>query len=124
MMKKGKSPKNTKVLLMGITFKENVSDIRNTKVVDLVHELESFSVKVDIADPFAETEELQHEYGLSLIEQPKTGDYDAVIVAVNHQQYLQLDEAYFEGLTSKDGIVVDIKGIYNKQFKNMNYWVL
>ena len=81
----GKHIQDAKVLVMGATFKEDVSDIRNSKVIDVVNELVSFSVHVDMIDPHASSEEMVHEYGMGLIEKP-TADYDAIVVAVNHQR--------------------------------------
>ena len=72
---------------MGITFKENVADIRNSKVVDIVNELKDFGVDVDVTDPHADLEEVLREYGFSLIEQPRA-NYDAIIVAVSHKEYI------------------------------------
>lgn len=119
----GKNPGKCKVLIMGITFKENVSDIRNSKVVDLVHELMQYSINVQVMDPFASPNEVAHEYKLTLAD--KIGDnYDAVVLSVGHNQYRQLDEAYFKSITSEDGIILDLKGIYGKTFKSMSYWRL
>jgi UDP-N-acetyl-D-glucosamine/UDP-N-acetyl-D-galactosamine dehydrogenase len=111
------------VLIMGSTFKEDVSDIRNSKIADVVKELKSFGVKVEIVDPYASSEELKHEYGFGLNKRIGKG-YDAVIVAVNHKPYLKLDEKYFSGILSKGGLLVDVKGIYRKQIKKLNYWSL
>jgi UDP-N-acetyl-D-galactosamine dehydrogenase len=113
----------SKVLVMGATFKEDVSDIRNSKVVDVINELKSYSVTVDVVDPHADSEEFQHEYGFALAEKP-SNDYDAVIVAVNHKEYLNLDENYFKSLMSEQPVLVDIKGIYRNKFNNLTYWAL
>src|ERR1043165_6309511 len=86
--------KSAKVLVKGATFKENVSDIRNSKVADVVKALQSYYVNVDVEDPYADSDELKHEYGFGLIE--KTGkEYDAVIVTVPHKEYANLDDSYF-----------------------------
>ncbi len=115
--------KDAKVLVMGATFKENVSDIRNSKVADVVKELQSFSLKVEVADPFAESEELQHEYGFSLV--PEIGkDYDAVIVTVPHQPYKNLNDAYFASITKSKAIIADLKGIFRGQVGSRTYWSL
>jgi UDP-N-acetyl-D-galactosamine dehydrogenase len=82
-----------RVLVLGATFKENVSDIRNSKVADVVKELQSFSVNVDVHDPYASSEELMLEYGFGLTEINGT-DYDAVILAVSHDQFKNIDEDY------------------------------
>lgn len=118
-----KSPKGARVLVMGITFKENVSDIRNSKVMDVVDELLDFGIEVDVIDPNASPQEVKHEYGIILAEKPK-GTYDAVIVAVNHEEYMDLNEEFFSGVLDKNGIVVDIKGILRDKITNLSYWSL
>jgi len=120
---KGKHIQNAKVLVMGATFKENVSDIRNSKVVDTVKELESFGVQVDVIDPHASPEEIKHEYGYDLVEKPNP-KYDGVIVAVNHSDYENLPESYFEELIDADGVFVDLKGIYRGKISKFLYWSL
>jgi UDP-N-acetyl-D-glucosamine/UDP-N-acetyl-D-galactosamine dehydrogenase len=119
----GKDIGKAKVLVMGATFKEDVEDIRNSKVVDVVNEFKSFGVHVDVTDPKASSEELKHEYGFELI---KTigKDYDAVVVAVNHKEYLDLNEDYFKSITTKDAVFVDIKGIYRGKINHLHYWSL
>ncbi len=119
----GKNVLNTKVLVMGATFKENVSDIRNSKVADLVNELISYGVNVDVVDPLAQSDEIKHEYGFELTEKPRN-DYDAVVVAVNHDEYTRYDEKYFKSLmnNNKYGILIDLKGIYRKKIKELTYW--
>ncbi len=120
----GKNIMDTKILVMGATFKEDVSDIRNSKVVDVVKELESFSVKVDVIDPHANSDEVYHEYGYHII--PKAGvNYDAIIVGVNHKEYMGLPEQWFKDhLKDNEGLVVDIKGIYSGKFTDLEYWSL
>lgn len=119
----GKHIQDAKVLVMGATFKEDVSDIRNSKVIDVVTELKSFQVKVDLVDPHASSEEMEHEYGVGLVEIGQ--NYDAIIVAVNHKEYKNLDEAYFKSIM-KDGkgVFVDIKGIYKGKINDLEYWSL
>lgn len=119
----GKDISKAKVLIMGATFKENVADIRNSKVVDVIRELESFGVRVDVVDPHASSSELKHEYGFELTS--KVGNnYDAIIVAVNHAEYISKDENYFESLSSDNGIVVDVKGVFKGRINNLEYWSL
>ncbi len=118
----GKNPSKSKVLIMGATFKEDVSDIRNSKVADIVKELRSYGMKVDIVDPHAESDELLHEYGFGLNKMGK--GYDGIIVAVNHKEYKDLDEKYFKSILSKGGVLVDVKGIYRKKIKGISYWSL
>lgn len=119
----GRNIQDAKVLVMGATFKEDVSDIRNSKVIDVVNELKSFQVKVDLVDPHASSEEMEHEYGVGLVEIGK--NYDAIIVAVNHKNYKNLDENYFKSLMKDNhGVFVDIKGIYKGKIKDLEYWSL
>jgi UDP-N-acetyl-D-galactosamine dehydrogenase len=115
--------KKSKVLVMGATFKENVSDIRNSKVADVVKELKSFSINVDVTDPHADSEELNHEYGFSLTKEI-SNDYDAVIVTVPHNDYKALDDAYFASITKPHGMVADLKGIYRGKLTTRKYWSL
>lgn len=115
--------KASKVLIKGATFKENVSDIRNSKVADVVKALKSYYVNVDVEDPHADSDELQHEYGFGLTE--KTGnDYDAVIITVPHNDYKDLDDDYFAGITKPHGMVADLKGIYRNRITKRTYWSL
>ena len=113
--------KSSKVLVMGATFKENVSDIRNSKVADVVKELQEFFLNVDVVDPHADSEELKHEYGFGLAEGIGK-DYDAVIVTVCHEPYADLDDAYFSSITKPHAIIADLKGIYRGKVKSRNYW--
>lgn len=115
--------RSAKVLVKGATFKENVSDIRNSKVADVVKALKSYHVNVDVEDPHASSEELIHEYGFGLAE--KTGkDYDAVIITVPHSAYKELDDAYFASVTKPNGLVADLKGTYRNKITNRPYWSL
>ena len=113
--------KNARVLVMGATFKENVSDIRNSKVADVVRELQEFFLKVDVVDPHADSEELRHEYGFGLAD-GVGGDYDAVIVTVCHEPYAALDGAYFASITKPHAVIADLKGIYRGKINERNYW--
>lgn len=113
----------TRVLVMGATFKENVSDIRNSKVVDVIEELKRYSVVTEVVDPLADAEEFHEEYGIHLHKEYGK-DYDAVIVAVNHEQFSDLDDSYFARILKKDGIVVDVKGDLRNKIKNFSYWSL
>ncbi len=119
----GKGLKDSRVLIMGITFKENVTDIRNSKVVDVVKELDDFGIRVDIIDPGASKHEVKEEYGIDLKNKP-SGKYDAVILAVGHDEYTNLDESYFTPLLNKDGILVDVKGILRGKINKLSYWSL
>jgi UDP-N-acetyl-D-galactosamine dehydrogenase len=119
----GKNLKSCRVLIMGITFKEDVTDIRNSKVLDIIKELNDFGIPVDVIDPGAGKHEVMEEYQLELSEKP-SGKYDAVILAVCHKEYMKLDESYFDSLLNKDGIVVDVKGVLRGKIKNHTYWSL
>ncbi len=113
----------SRVLIMGATFKENVSDIRNSKVADVVNEFKDFGVNLDIVDPHANSEELKHEYGFELAEKPE-GVYDAIVVAVNHNDFVGLPEEHFKKMLTPRGIVADIKGVYRGKFNSITYWSL
>jgi UDP-N-acetyl-D-galactosamine dehydrogenase len=120
----GKHIQDAKVLVMGATFKEDVSDIRNSKVIDVINELKSFQVKVEILDPHASSTEMKHEYGVSL-KAKASNDYDAIIVAVNHKEYQQLSENDFKKmLRDGKGVFVDVKGIYKGKINDLDYWSL
>lgn len=115
--------KSSKVLIKGATFKEDVSDIRNSKVADVVNALKEYYVNVDVEDPHADSAELEHEYGFGLVDKVAT-DYDAVIIPVPHQQYKELDEHYYAGITKPHAMVADLKGIYRNKISNRTYWSL
>jgi UDP-N-acetyl-D-galactosamine dehydrogenase len=119
----GKNPNNARVLILGITFKEDVTDIRNSKVVDIINELSEFGISVDIIDPGASAHEVYEEYKLELKNQP-SDKYDAIILAVSHKQYLNLDEKWFSSYINTEGIIVDVKGVLRGKIKNYTYWSL
>jgi len=108
---------------MGVTFKENVSDIRNSRIVDTVKELLAFNIHVDVEDPYAVEEEVHEEYGLHL-SRKVTGNYDAVIITVPHVQYKDLDDAYFASITRDGAIIADLKGTYKNKIAKRKYWSL
>lgn len=124
LLEKGVNPLEAKVLVMGVTFKENVADIRNSKVFNVIQELRSFNVQTDVVDPFASPSQVDNEYGVQLTDAAKNGTYDAVIVAVNHAQYVALNVQDFRALFKhKDnGLLVDIKGMYRHLSDQLNYW--
>ena len=113
--------KKAKVLVKGATFKENVSDIRNSKVADVVNELKASGIQVDVEDPFADSHELTEEYGFGLIEK-LANDYDAIIITVPHGPYLKLDEAYFTAISKPDAMIADLKGVYRNKINKRKYW--
>lgn len=115
--------KEAKVLVMGATFKENVSDIRNSKVADVVKELKSYSLNVHVTDPHASSSQLQNEYGFGLTENPDA-DYDAVIITVPHNAYITIDDKEFAAITKPHAMIADLKGIYNGKITSRKYWSL
>jgi UDP-N-acetyl-D-glucosamine/UDP-N-acetyl-D-galactosamine dehydrogenase len=123
IIKNSADVKSARVLVKGATFKENISDIRNSKVADMIKAFRSFSVNVDVEDPYADSGELMQEYGFGLAENV-SGDYDAVVITVPHKEYLGLDDTYFTGITKSHGLVADLKGIYRNKITNRNYWSL
>jgi UDP-N-acetyl-D-galactosamine dehydrogenase len=124
ILAQGKSIQNARVLVMGATFKEDVSDIRNSKVIDIIKELRSFQVSVDLVDPHASSVEMEREYGVPLT--PVAGsEYDAIIVAVNHAEYKGMTEDDFKGMMNDDkGVLVDVKGMYKSSIHDLEYWSL
>ncbi len=125
LIEKGKNIRQCKVLVQGITFKENVSDIRNTKVVDLVRELMDYSINVHVHDPYASPNEMAHEYKLSLTEHISTG-YDAVVVAVAHNEYKIQGASFLLDITAPDGVIMDLKAIFSAADfpSGITYWRL
>lgn len=122
LIEQDKNPGKSKVLIMGVTFKEDVSDIRNSKVVDLIKELMDYSIHVHVVDPYGSPNELAHEYGIALIDEP-IGLYDVIVLAVGHNQYIKMLPIDFQQLSRDEVYMFDIKGIMNpKEFKN--YWRL
>jgi len=117
------SNEQPRVLVKGVTFKENVSDIRNSKIVDTVKELLLFNIQVDVEDPYAQGDEVHEEYGLKLCGK-EMGNYDAIIITVPHKEYLALDAAYFEGITKPKALIADLKGLFKNKITNREYWSL
>ena len=115
--------KDAKVLVMGATFKENVSDIRNSKIADVVKELQSYSLNVHVSDPYASSEQLTHEYGFGLT-QELASDYDAVIITVPHNDYKKLNDVEFAAVTKPHAIIADLKGMYRGKITSRTYWSL
>lgn len=115
--------KQAKVLIMGATFKENVADIRNAKIADVVTALQQLQIQVHVTDPRASHEALLKEYGFGLIDQIQN-NYDIVVIAVAHNEYKALDDAYFAQITLPHALIVDVKGIYANQIFSRKYWTL
>ena len=123
LIQNGKSPQDCKILMMGMTFKEDVSDIRNSKVADLIKEIQAYSVKVDIIDVHASHEEVAHEYGITMSDKP-ADNYDAVVVSVAHKDYKSLDMDYFKSIMNNNPILFDLKAVYPKNVEGMKVWRL
>lgn len=118
-----KNPGQCKVLVLGITFKENVSDIRNSKVAALVHELQDYSINVHVVDPHASPNEIAHEYKLTLVDKISDG-YDAIVVAVAHDEFRQYDSDFFRSVSANKPILMDLKGIYQNMDEDITCWRL
>ncbi len=111
MIQKDHKVNSSRVLVLGFTFKENCPDIRNSRVIDIVNELDQFGMKVDIYDPYADATEVKHEYGVELVKAP-TGKYQAVILAVAHNQFEKFD---IKSFLENDGVVYDVKSVLDKE---------
>lgn len=109
MVKRRVHVAGAKVLIMGLTFKENCPDIRNTKVVDILAELKEYGVTADVFDPWVDTQEAQHEYGITPLQQPEPGSYDAVILAVGHKQFRDLGAEGIRAFSKPGGVLYDLK---------------
>ena len=113
MIGKGHAIKNSRILVLGLSFKENCPDLRNTRVVDLVREFESFGAVVDVHDPWVDATEAKHEYGLDLlVGEPAAGAYDAVVLAVAHDQFARLGSDGVRRYGNPRAVVYDIKSIF------------
>ena len=113
--------KLSKVLVMGATFKENVSDIRNSKVINVIENLKSYYLNVHVHDPYAENEQLEKEYGIQLTTELDS-DYDAVSVSVPHEPYTKFDDDYFKSITKDHALIADLKGTYRNKITSRKYW--
>jgi UDP-N-acetyl-D-galactosamine dehydrogenase len=109
MTKRRLQVQGARILVMGLTFKENCPDLRNTRVVDIVKELADYDVQADVFDPWADTEEAQHEYGITPIQQLEAGAYDAIIIAVAHHQFKAMGAAAIRALGKLDHVLYDLK---------------
>jgi UDP-N-acetyl-D-galactosamine dehydrogenase len=114
MAHRGRSVVGADILVLGLTFKENTPDIRNTRVVDIIHELRDYTARVDVHDPNVDPDEAAHEYGLELIGELEPGRYDAVILAVGHDQYRALGSEGVRRLLKPGGVLYDIKYVFPK----------
>jgi UDP-N-acetyl-D-galactosamine dehydrogenase len=116
MIKKGHTIKGSKVLVLGITFKEHTPDIRNSRVIDVINELKEFGIEVDVYDPWAEREEVKREYGFELIEKVKELEkYDGVVLTVAHKEFKELEEPIQKAKENSNLVVYDIKSFFDKK---------
>lgn len=112
MLRKGIPVLNSRILVLGLTFKENCPDVRNTKVVDIVHHLKAYHTQVDVYDPWANVQEAQHEYGLECLPTPPApGQYQAIIIAVGHKQFLEMGEHGIRALGQPNVALFDVKSV-------------
>jgi len=109
MIQKGLAVNGSRVLMLGLTFKENCPDIRNTKVVDMVRELADLGARVDVHDPWVDAAEVRHEYGIDPVAEPQAGTYDAVVIAVGHNEFKALGRSGIRGFLKEGGVLYDIK---------------
>ncbi|EKS08108.1 Vi polysaccharide biosynthesis UDP-N-acetylglucosamine C-6 dehydrogenase TviB [Leptospira santarosai] len=103
----------SKILIMGFTFKENCPDIRNTRVIDIVNELNDYNINVDVIDPWVDIQEAEKEYGIKIIESPNIDSYDGIILAVAHQEFKEMDIKMIHSLLKENGIIYDLKHVFS-----------
>ena len=115
LIKRRRPVEGARALVLGLTFKENCPDLRNTRVIDLIAELQDYGMNVDVHDPWADPQEARHEYGLELTQKPKFGTYDAIVLAVAHRQYRDLGAEAIRAWLREGGVVYDIKGVLPRE---------
>jgi UDP-N-acetyl-D-galactosamine dehydrogenase len=108
-VRKGINPVHARILVLGLAFKENCPDLRNTRVVEIVHALRGYNTEVDVFDPWVDAAEARHEYGLELVDAPAAGAYDAIIVAVGHRQFAALGSAGIRAFGKPSSVLYDVK---------------
>lgn len=119
MIEKGQLIKGSKVLIMGMTFKENCPDIRNTKVIDLIKELQSYNMNIDVYDPWVNPKEAEEKHRISLTKKPEKNSYDAVLLAVPHDSIVKEGLIKIKELLKNNGIIFDIKNTFDKKETNV-----
>ncbi len=128
LIKSNKAVKGSKILILGFTFKDNVKDIRNTRVIDIYNELKEYGVEPYVHDPHASPEDVSAEYGIKLMQTPEEKrPFDGIIIAVKHRAYADYSMEYLKGLCSSNASLIDVKGIYRKDEAlkaGLNYWRL
>jgi UDP-N-acetyl-D-galactosamine dehydrogenase len=115
MVRKGINPVNARVLMLGLAFKENCPDLRNTRVVDIVRALHGYNAQVDVHDPWVNADEARHEYGLVPVERPAQGSYDAVVVAVGHRQFVAMGAEGVRAFGKPESVVYDVKYVLPRE---------
>ena len=115
MIASGHAVKDANVVVLGMTFKENCPDLRNSKVIDVIHELQSFGVKVHVHDPIADSDECRHEYGIGLTEWDQLPQSAAIVAAVAHQRYQEMGLDALLGKLLPGGVFADVKAVYNSE---------
>ena len=108
LLKKDIAIKNATLLLLGITFKENCPDVRNTKIVDVVRSLQEYGIQCTIYDPWAKPDEVYYEYNITTVQQIPANTFDAIVLAVAHNEFLNLD---FDALKNKKSVIYDVKSV-------------
>ena len=109
----------SKILVMGLSFKENCPDIRNTKIIDMVQALKEYELDLDIYDPWVDPKEVEHEYGLAPVNALKNNEYDAIILAVAHDQFKQMTAAEIHALGKTKHVLFDLKYILSKEYSDI-----
>ena len=112
MVRKGIDTANSRILVLGLTFKENCPDLRNTKVTDIISEFTEYGIAVDVYDPWANPLEAKKEYGLTLVQELRGGTYSAVVVAVAHKQFTGISIAELRSYCKEKSIIYDVKSLY------------
>jgi UDP-N-acetyl-D-galactosamine dehydrogenase len=115
MLKKQRNPVGARALVLGLTFKENCSDLRNSRVIDVIRGLADFGLAVDVHDPLADPEEARHEYGIALLSQPQPAAYDAVVLAVAHEAYRTLGAVGIRAYLKPGGVLYDVKSLLPRE---------
>jgi UDP-N-acetyl-D-galactosamine dehydrogenase len=124
---RGMKVAGARVLVLGLTFKENCPDLRNSKVVDIIAELQDYGIRVQVADPLADPAEAMHEYGVELVPFAELEPADALVVAVAHREYRDLPVEALRSLMNGAPVLVDVKGIYDRgavEAAGMQFWRL
>ena len=127
MAKRGVNALDAKVAILGLTFKENCPDLRNSKVISIVNHLEEYKCQITVSDEHADQDEASEIYGINLVNIESNSNFDAVIIAVKHSQYYDLNTNMWENMLSEKGVIIDVKSIYPRSmFSNtqLTHWRL